>query len=488
MKRPFACVAVFMLSATLAAHSGAADTLTWRVDNLERIGGHAVTVAGSPRVVGTDIGPAVEFNGRTDGLYIETNPLAGFSRFTIDLVFQADADGPEEQRVLHMEEEGTENRALIEIRSARDRWALDTYLRSGDARLTLLDRAVTHPAASWHVATLIYDGAQMTHYVDGIRDGGGPVSFAALRAGRMSIGVRLNRVSWFKGRVHSIRIASEARPAAIPLWPEGVPGAKANGGEERVEDGRVTNVHVPTLTYVPPTATPNGTAIIICPGGGYARLAMSAEPAGIAPRLQPTGTATFILKYRLGEYGFPAPLQDIVRAIRMLRSRASEFGLRPDRIGVIGASAGGHVAAMAATMWDAPEPRTGAAFDSINGRPDFVALLYPVITMRPPFVHAGSRTNLLGASPSAASVDRLSLETRVRKDMPPVFVVHTTEDKSVPVENSLQFYAAMRKIGASIEMHIYERGAHGFGTQPDLGTTSEWPDRWIAWMRAHGWM
>jgi acetyl esterase/lipase len=146
------------------------------------------------------------------------------------------------------------------------------------------------------------------------------------------------------------------------------------------------------------------------------------------------------------------------------------------------------VAAMAATMWDASEARTGAALDSVSARPDFVALLYPVITMRPPFVHAGSRTNLLGANPSAAFVDRLSLETQVRKDMPPVFVVHTTEDKTVPVENSLQFYAAMRKIGASIEMHIYERGAHGFGTQPDLGTTSEWPDRWIAWMRTHGWM
>jgi len=469
--------------------AAAADTLTWRVDSLTQIGGHAVTVAGSPRVVQTDIGPAVEFNGRTDGLFLDTNPLTGLTRFTIDLVFQADGDGPEEQRVLHMEEAGTENRALIEIRAvARDRWALDTYLRSGDARLTLLDRAVTHAAGSWHVATMIYDGARMTDYVDGLPDGGGPVSFASLKAGRTSIGVRLNRVSWFKGRVHSIRITPEARQATIPLWPEGVPGAKPNGGEERVEDGRVSNVHVPTLTYVPPTAAPNGTAIIICPGGGYARLAMSAEPAGIAPRLQSTGTATFILKYRLGEYGFPAPLQDIVQAVRVLRSRASEFGLRPDRIGLIGASAGGHVAAMAATMWDAPETRTGAALDSVNGRPDFVALLYPVITMRPPYVHAGSRTNLLGANPSAGFVDRLSLETQVRTDMPPVFVVHTTEDKTVPVENSLQFYAAMRQIGASIEMHIYEHGAHGFGTQPDLGTTSEWPDRWIAWMRAHAWI
>jgi acetyl esterase/lipase len=306
--------------------------------------------------------------------------------------------------------------------------------------------------------------------------------------GRTAIGVRLNRVSWFKGRVHSIRITPEARQFTIPLWPEGVPGAKPDAGDERIEDGRVLNVQVPTLSYVPPTATPNGTAVIICPGGGYARLAMLAEPAGLAPLLQATGTATFILKYRLGEYGFPAPLQDVIRAVRLLRSQSRDRGLRADRIGLIGASAGGHVAAMAATMFDAPEGRTGAPLDSVSGRPDFVALLYPVITMRPPFVHAGSRTNLLGSNPSAALVDRLSLETQVRKDMPPVFIVHTTEDMSVPVENSIELFQAMRRIGASVEMHVYGHGAHGFGTQPDLGTTSEWPERWIAWMRVHGWI
>jgi acetyl esterase/lipase len=467
----------------------AADTITWRLDNLKAIGGHAVTVAGSPRVVQTDIGPAIEFNGQTDGLFIDTSPLTGLTRFTIDLVFQADADAPEEQRVLHIQEDGTESRALIEIRAvARDRWALDTYLRSGDARLTLLDRGVTHPDARWHVATLTYDGTTMTDYVDGVKEGSGAVVFAPLRTGRTAIGVRLNRVSWFKGRVHSMRITPEARQFTIPLWPEGVPGAKPDGGVERIEDGRVFNVQVPTLSYVPPTATPNGTAIIICPGGGYARLAMSAEPAGIAPLLQATGTATFILKYRLGEYGFPAPLQDVVRAIRLLRSQARDLDLRPDRIGLIGASAGGHVAAMAATMFDAPEARTGAALDSISGRPDFVALLYPVITMRPPFAHAGSRSNLLGSNPSAAFVDRLSLESQVRKDMPPVFLVHTTEDKTVPVENSIEFFQAIRRIGASAELHVYEHGEHGFGTQRDLGTTSEWPERWIAWMRVRGWI
>jgi hypothetical protein len=211
-----------LLLALGASHLEAADTITLRLDNLKEIGGHTVTVVGSPRLVQTDIGPVVEFNGKTDGLFIDANPLATLNRFTIDLVFQADADAPEEQRVVHIQEEGTESRALIEIRAvSRDRWALDTYLRSGDARLTLLDRTITHPDARWHVATLTYDGKTMTHYVDGAREGSGPVSFAPLRAGRTAIGVRLNRVSWFKGRVHSIRITPEARQSTIQVWPEG---------------------------------------------------------------------------------------------------------------------------------------------------------------------------------------------------------------------------------------------------------------------------
>jgi hypothetical protein len=140
--------------------------------------------------VQTDIGPAVEFNGRTDGLFIDTNPLTGLTRFTIDLVFQVDADGPEEQRVLHMEEAATENRALIEIRSvARDRWASTRTCDPATHSGRWLDRAVMHSAGSWHVATLTYDGARMTHYVDGLVDGGGLVSFASLKAGRTSIGV-----------------------------------------------------------------------------------------------------------------------------------------------------------------------------------------------------------------------------------------------------------------------------------------------------------
>ena len=225
----------------------------------------------------------------------------------------------------------------------------------------------------------------------------------------------------------------------------------------------MSNVQTPTLTYVPPVASPTGTAIIICPGGGYGRLAMTAEPIGVAERLAREGVAAFVLKVPAEGSGFPAPLQDVLRAIRLLRSRAGEFGVRADRIGVMGASAGGHVAAMAATLFDAAEGRTGAALDATSARPDFVALLYPVITMHPPFAHAESVRNLAGASPSAALLDRLSLERQVRRDMPPVFLVHTAEDRSVPLENSVRFYEAIRAAGGQAELHLYERGSHGFG-------------------------
>jgi acetyl esterase/lipase len=204
--------------------------------------------------------------------------------------------------------------------------------------------------------------------------------------------------------------------------------------------------------------------------------------------LNDLGVSVFVLRYRLVEYGDPAPLQDVLRAVRLVRSQASEFGVRPDRIGVWGASAGGHVAASAATLFDAPEGRTGAALDAVSARPDFVGLLYPVITMQPPFAHAGSRKALLGEHPDAARVAQLSLEQQVKGNTPPVLLVHTGEDRSVPVENSLMFYAALRKAGVPAELHVFERGAHGFGLAPDLGPTSEWPLRFEQWLRAHGWL
>ena len=493
MFRTWTRVALF--TAILAGHAGTAAaqpaSIYWRLDNLTRVGGHPVSVIGNPSVVETDLGPAVAFDGSNDGLLLDANPLAGLTRFTIEVVFQPAADGPEEQRFLHIEEPGG-NRALIELRHVQPAsWALDTYLRSGDDGLTLLDRNRLHQAGRWHVAALTYDGKTMSHYVGGRRELSGPLAFAPLSGGRTSIGVRQNRVSWFKGVIHSVRIVPDALTsdrltgAILPLWPEGVPGAKPDGGDERLEDGRIYNVQRPAVIYVAPLAAAARTAVVICPGGSYGRLAVANEAEAIAQRLSRAGIASFILKYRLAEYGHPAPLQDVLRAIRMIRSRAREFDVAPDRIGVMGASAGGHVAASAGILFDTPAGRTGASLDTISGRPDFVGLLYPVITMAEPLAHADSRRNLLGPNPPAALVKRWSLEQQVHPDVPPTFIVHSSEDTSVPAEHSLRFYEAARRSKVAVELHLYERGPHGFGTRPDLGTTSGWFDGWLQWLRAH---
>jgi len=274
----------------------------------------------------------------------------------------------------------------------------------------------------------------------------------------------------------------------IVLWPEGVPNAKANAGVERLEDGRVYNVQNPTLAVVPPEGRPNGTGVIVCPGGSYLRLAIVKEADAVAERLRKVGVTTFILKYRLVEYGHPAPLQDVLRAVRVVRSRAAEFGLRPDRVGVLGASAGGHVAASAATLFDSAEGRTQASIDSVSARPDFVALLYPVITMRPPFAHEASRQNLLGKHPPDALVARLSAEGQVTPQTPPVFLAHGSDDQSVPAQHSILFYEALLKARVPAELHLYEHAPHGFGTDTSVGPASSWVERWFDWMRAHGWL
>jgi len=275
----------------------------------------------------------------------------------------------------------------------------------------------------------------------------------------------------------------------IPLWPEGAPGAKPNAGPELSVDGRISNVHAPTLTYFPaPPAISVGTAVVICPGGGYVRLAFDKEGTDVAKRLNAIGISAFVLKYRLTEYGHPAPLQDVLRSIRLIRSRSEEFGIRADRIGVMGFSAGGHVAASAATLFDAPEGRTGSQLDRTSARPDFAALIYPVITMKDPFVHKGSRENLLGKAPSSTRIDELSMEMRVTSNTPPVFLVHTEEDMTVPVENSILFYQALRKAGVPAELHLYTKGPHGFALADGIEPTSAWPKRLEEWMHSYGWL
>lgn len=281
---------------------------------------------------------------------------------------------------------------------------------------------------------------------------------------------------------------SAADPAVIELWPEGVPGLHAGAlPEDTSRAGWISNVNHPSVAVYRPDA-PNGTAAIVCPGGSYANLSYEAEGIKSSLWLNRLGVTAFLLKYRLKEYGQPAPLQDILRAIRTVRSRATELGVRPDRIGALGFSAGGHLVASAGTLFDAPEGRTGAALDAVSGRPDFVMAIYPVITMEDPFAHSKSRFDLLGAHPSTELVRRWSLELQVTKESSPMFLAVAQDDATVPVENSLNFYEALHSAGVPSELHVYQKGGHGFSMKPGLGPTSEWTDRAEEWMRFNGWL
>jgi acetyl esterase/lipase len=288
-----------------------------------------------------------------------------------------------------------------------------------------------------------------------------------------------------------VSCAWSAEPRVIELWPEGVPGLRADLGPEREENGRFLNIHRPSMLVYPPKpggGSGAGTAVIYAPGGGYVRVAAGAGGGEITRWLNQLGVTVFLLKYRNAEYGHPAPLRDALRAVRIVRSRAVELGVGPERIGMIGGSAGGHLTASAGTLFDDPEGRTGAALDAVSGRPDFMILVFPVISMTAPHTHSPSRRALLGERYSPELAARLSVEKQVTVRTPPAFIIHSAEDTVVPVENSLDFYRALRVAGVPAELHLYPRGPHGSGMSPALGPTAEWPRLCETWMRFNGWL
>ena len=264
-------------------------------------------------------------------------------------------------------------------------------------------------------------------------------------------------------------------PRVEALWPDRAPGAV--GGEE---------ADTPSLTiYLPARPQATGTGIVIFPGGGYQGLAMDHEGHQVARWLTSRGIAAFIVQYRLGpRYRHPAMLQDALRAVRVVRSRAGEFGIQPDRVGVLGFSAGGHLASSAATLFDHPDGRAPDGLEAVSSRPDFAVLAYPVIAFDQPYTHRGSQRNLLGDDAPADLVARLSTERQVTAETPPTFLFHTTEDTGVPPENSVMFYLALRKAGVPAELHVYQKGAHGVGLAPHDPVLSTWPGRMLAWIDA----
>jgi acetyl esterase/lipase len=280
--------------------------------------------------------------------------------------------------------------------------------------------------------------------------------------------------------------SAQAQDTVVPLWPEGVPDVRKQPGPERVDGERISNISQPTLTVYPASYDrPARTAVIICPGGSYEFLSFTREGRQYAQWLSSIGITAFVLKSRLSDYGHPAPLQDVLRAIRLVRSQAEKYGVAPDRIGVMGSSAGGHLAASASTLYHHPAGRTGNALDAVSARPDFAILMYPVITMGGPAMHEGSRRALLGATPSASLVQLMSLEKQVTAATPPTLLVHSQDDGAVPPDNSIQYFQALTRARVPAELLVFEHGGHGMAMRAGNGNASNWPRRAEDWLREH---
>lgn len=266
-------------------------------------------------------------------------------------------------------------------------------------------------------------------------------------------------------------------PEPIPLWPDGAPDAKGEAEHD-----------TPTIRiYQPAKEKATGCAVVICPGGGYGILAYDHEGHQVAKWFSKVGVTGVVLRYRHApDYRHPTPLNDAQRAIRYVRSNAKKLGVSPNRIGIMGFSAGGHLASTAATHFAGGNDASDDSVEQVSCRPDFAVLGYPVISMTADFGHKGSRRNLLGDADSDQLATHLSNDQQVTSETPPTFIFHTGEDTGVPVENALAFYQALRKANVRGELHIYQFGPHGLGLAPGEPAASTWNERMHAWLRTNG--
>jgi acetyl esterase/lipase len=237
--------------------------------------------------------------------------------------------------------------------------------------------------------------------------------------------------------------------------------------------------------FLPSSAINTGTGIVVCPGGGYQKLCKTYEGYDLAEWLNSLGVAAFILSYHIAPEPnttlYPWPMKDGRKAVSMVRSKAAEYGIRPNQIGIMGFSAGGHLASTIGTHWRKPD-----ADDVVNGascRPDFMVLLYPVISLKKPYCHLGSRENLIGKDANGSRVAEFSNELQVDSNTPPTFLVGASNDTTVPIENSMMFYSALRKAGVMAEMHIFSRGKHGMGMGFRTGESCDWRPACVEWMK-----
>lgn len=280
----------------------------------------------------------------------------------------------------------------------------------------------------------------------------------------------------------------------IPLYSDKIPNSKPGPNEEtsEVRDGitRISKISIPTLTiFLPTKEKANGTAVIICPGGGYGVNASSHEGTDVAKKFNEMGVTAFFVKYRIPndatmENKEIGPLQDAQQAIKIVRERAREWNVNPERIGIMGFSAGGHLASTAGTHFNSvaiPNEKNTSV------RPDFMILIYPVISFNENITHMGSRNQLLGMQPSAEKIKLYSNELQITTQTPPTFLVHASDDGAVKSENSIVFYQALLKNKVPAEMHLYQKGGHGFG-MVNKTTEERWMNSCKNWMKSNGWL
>jgi len=263
----------------------------------------------------------------------------------------------------------------------------------------------------------------------------------------------------------------------IPLWSGAAPGAQGTADAD-----------VPAITvFLPRTMTAGTPAMIVCPGGGYGSLAANHEGRQVANFLNSLGMAAFVLRYRLGpKYHHPVELGDAQRAIRTVRAKSGDWRIDPSRIGIMGFSAGGHLAMTASTIFDGGAADAADPIDRAGSRPDFAVLGYPVISMTAAWTHQGSKRNLLGDPPDADLAAKLSGEKAVTKETPPTFIFQTNQDTAVPAENAVHYYLALRQNGVAAEMHVFERGPHGVGLANNDPALSMWSTLLANWLRGRG--
>lgn len=289
---------------------------------------------------------------------------------------------------------------------------------------------------------------------------------------------------------------TQAQDIILPLWPAGkIPNYQKTDEVEKAESTDIIRIHKvqspEVAVFLPSKRTATGQAVIICPGGGYAYLAYNWEGTDVARLLTAKGITAIVLKYRLPNaksniVSYLSPLMDAKRAMRIVRANAAKWNINKNNVGIMGFSAGGHLASTLATHFDEGDKNSKDSIEQQSSRPDFAVLIYPVITMNKTFTHMGSRNNLLGNNPDSSLVNLYSNELQVTPQTPPTFLVHATDDGAVPVENSLRFYEALKSHGVSAEMHIFPHGGHGFGLGLGNRELEVWPDLLVAWMKGLG--